>query len=384
LTTFGIFATFVGIAIGLINFDEQDVQASVPALLAGLKTAFLASVAGVGGALTLKFRHYFIDPEQAAEAESGIDEDVSAEDLAKLLKEIQWALIGDGESSLAFQLKLSRLDTNERLDSLKAAQVEAMRKLSEMGSKQITEALRDVIKDFNEKLSEQFGENFKQLNDGVGKMLTWQEQYKEHIELVTSRHIEIVDSMKDSVKSYKDLVDKAESFTNAASQLSSLLSALDTQRRELAGSLEALGSLFVAASGSLPQIEAKIMELTNQLTKAVEHNQQEINKSLAESATRIQAFIQEAATKSTATLESQHAYVNSALIEGVDLVKGFTEETAKNLERSAKIFNSQLSETSEQIKKQVTTLDVAISDKLQKALESLGRKLAASPEKSHL
>jgi hypothetical protein len=56
LTTTGIFATFFGIALGLADFDTTNIQASVPALLAGLKTAFWASVAGVGGALTIKFR----------------------------------------------------------------------------------------------------------------------------------------------------------------------------------------------------------------------------------------------------------------------------------------------------------------------------------------
>ena len=58
LTTSGIFFTFVGIAIGLLEFDVSDLQNSVPGLLRGLKTAFWASVVGVGGALTLKFRHY--------------------------------------------------------------------------------------------------------------------------------------------------------------------------------------------------------------------------------------------------------------------------------------------------------------------------------------
>src|SRR5258708_17111300 len=61
LTTLGIFATFLGIAFGLSEFDANNIQASVPALLGGLKTAFWASVAGGGGALLLKFRPQFFD-----------------------------------------------------------------------------------------------------------------------------------------------------------------------------------------------------------------------------------------------------------------------------------------------------------------------------------
>src|SRR5216684_389413 len=53
-TTTGIFFTFVGIAEGLLSFNANEIEASVPALLSGLKTAFVASVVGVGAALSIK------------------------------------------------------------------------------------------------------------------------------------------------------------------------------------------------------------------------------------------------------------------------------------------------------------------------------------------
>src|SRR5262245_17252971 len=82
LTTTGIFFTFLGIAWGLSDFDTNNVQASVPALLGGLKTAFWASVAGVGGALTVKFRHFLWEVRE----EQGLkksDEEVTAHDVAR-------------------------------------------------------------------------------------------------------------------------------------------------------------------------------------------------------------------------------------------------------------------------------------------------------------
>jgi hypothetical protein len=56
-TTGGIFFTFLGIAQGLYGFDPTQVDASIPILLAGLKTAFFASVVGVFVALTIKLRY---------------------------------------------------------------------------------------------------------------------------------------------------------------------------------------------------------------------------------------------------------------------------------------------------------------------------------------
>ena len=45
--TIGILGTFVGIAIGLWNFDVTNIKGSMPELLTGLKTAFLVSIFGV-------------------------------------------------------------------------------------------------------------------------------------------------------------------------------------------------------------------------------------------------------------------------------------------------------------------------------------------------
>src|SRR5690349_7213973 len=56
LTTCGIFFTFLGLAQGLLRFDPGQLFTSIPDLLAGLRTAFWASVAGVFWALTLKLR----------------------------------------------------------------------------------------------------------------------------------------------------------------------------------------------------------------------------------------------------------------------------------------------------------------------------------------
>lgn len=45
--TLGILFTFLGIAIGLWNFDSNDIEKSIPELMNGLKTAFLVSIFGV-------------------------------------------------------------------------------------------------------------------------------------------------------------------------------------------------------------------------------------------------------------------------------------------------------------------------------------------------
>lgn len=347
LTTTGIFATFLGIAIGLANFDVANVQNSVPALLDGLKTAFWASVAGVGGALTIKFRHYFVPVKQDV-AGSGVDGEITASDLAKLLEGIQQALVGSDDSTLISQIKLSRQDTNDRLDSLKKSQQEALLKLSEMGSKALVEALRDVIRDFNAKLTEQFGENFKQLNQAVEKLVVWQDQYKNHIETMTERQVEIVGSMKNASDSYGQLVTKADTFSKISSDLSKMLTSLETQKQQLVGMLTSLSSLLNAASGSLPQVERKVVELTEQLTRSVESNQKEVSKALA---------------------------------ENVQLIRTSIQSVGQDFGKINQDFNKHLGDLAENTNKQVSALDAALAEELKKSLESMGRQLAALSEK---
>ncbi len=45
--TIGILGTFIGIAYGLWSFNENKIEESIPPLLGGLKTAFLASIGGI-------------------------------------------------------------------------------------------------------------------------------------------------------------------------------------------------------------------------------------------------------------------------------------------------------------------------------------------------
>ena len=45
--TIGIFGTFLGVFIGLLDFNSEDITASVPKLINGLQTAFVTSIAGL-------------------------------------------------------------------------------------------------------------------------------------------------------------------------------------------------------------------------------------------------------------------------------------------------------------------------------------------------
>lgn len=88
VSTLGVLGTFLGITLGLLNFDTQDLNASIPLLLDGLKTAFFTSLAGMLGSLILsKTVNSLFDEE-----EGGIsDIDHAAREIVKSVQEMSKA-----------------------------------------------------------------------------------------------------------------------------------------------------------------------------------------------------------------------------------------------------------------------------------------------------
>jgi phage-related tail protein len=349
-TTVGIFATFLGIALGLLHFDVSNIQGSVPSLLDGLKTAFWASVFGVGAALTVKIRYAFfgISPKFRKKQSVG----ATVDDLVDQLTRVQQALVGNDEATLISQLKLLRQENNDKLDALRKSQDAFMEKMADNNSKALIEALKDVMRDFNAKINEQFGENFKQLNKAVGDILVWQEQYRKQMSEMIDQQTQTAANMASATKDYGALVGKTDVFTTAAGRLETVLTAINEQSSRMEKSLEDLGKLLVAASGSLPEVEKRILEFAGQMTKSVQASSDEAAKSIKE----IGASLQTAMTDS-----------RKLMIEAI-------QSANQNL-------NSHITDMTAKTKEQVAALDLALEKEMTKSLEGLGRQLTALSQK---
>lgn len=55
ISTLGVLGTFWGITVGLMHFDQDNLNTSIPKLLEGLKTAFWTSLGGMFGSMFLSF-----------------------------------------------------------------------------------------------------------------------------------------------------------------------------------------------------------------------------------------------------------------------------------------------------------------------------------------
>ena len=178
LTTIGVLGTFVGIFIGLVNFDVGNIDKSVPLLLEGMKVAFVTSILGMGSAVFLRVTYAAV-PRQA------LAESVGPEEIYSVLTEL-------------------RNTTREGFENLTSEFRQFAETMAEDNSKALIEALEQVIRDLNTHiylLNEQFGENYKQLNEAVGALLSWQDQYKDHVEKLTDQFQRSLDGIESETRS---------------------------------------------------------------------------------------------------------------------------------------------------------------------------------------
>lgn len=350
LTTIGIFGCFLGIALGLLDFDTNNIQGSVPDMVDGIKTSFWASVFGIGGALVVKGRlMIFGGPIRKANQKI---QAATIDDLANLLQGLQQSLAGEDDSTLISQVKLMRQDSNDRLDKLQKGFEDCLEKMADNNSKVLIEALKEVIRDFNTKINEQFGDNFRQLNAAVEKILEWQEAYRNQVSEMIEQQTVCAQNMTESAKNYSELVNKSDIFVNVANKLEIMLNTFEAQRTQMESSLKSLGDLLTKASGSLPEIEQKIVDMTRQVSEGVRANNEEISASL------------KAATQS---IQTNNADMRKSLIESI---QNANQEMSNNIKQ-----------LSENTKEQVVALDNALGQELTKSLESLGRQLTALSNK---
>ncbi len=344
IVSIGVLGTFIGIAIGLWEFNTSDIDNSVPNLLEGLKLAFATSIAG----MTISIILSTIQKDQL----TGGDDELSVlgqindklsgivelnEQVKGLRLEVRdeqkstRALIEKGNNSLANiatedSIKNFRIEAHKRSvirnkffedsiknfrievheeqlksrsfleeqfsatnktlekantslgniateDSIKNFRIEvheeqlksrsfleeqfsatnktlekAIEVLSRGATEEIIKALENVISDFNKNLVDQFGDNFKQLNEAVVNLLKWQEQFKDIVEKDHGLLVAIRSSLESSSGSLEKISSRNEEVQKVYEQLKSLINTYDNQVTTLNKQLEEFSKMGTKAT----------------------------------------------------------------------------------------------------------------------------------------
>jgi ABC-type transporter Mla subunit MlaD len=110
--------------------------------------------------------------------------------------------------------------------------------------------------------------------------------------------------MSRASESYAALVDKSTVFVGTAASLDSLLENMNAKREELSAHIQLLAQLVDKASDGLPRIEQQIVEMTNQIARGVQKNQEMLGSVLKSSWQSIQVHNQHLTTIIAKSLEA--------------------------------------------------------------------------------
>ncbi|PSV28003.1 MULTISPECIES: MotA/TolQ/ExbB proton channel family protein [Photobacterium] len=383
LTSLGILGTFAGIVVGLMDFNPSNIDGSIEALLAGLKTAFLTSLVGMAGSIVYKAIIGAIPSKKEEESKAVGPEDIFSvmSEQLKSTNELLLAIKGDEDSSLASQIKKLRTDFNDAQKSnasyqeLKMTHAEEFQNslwikmdefgdlLSKSATEQVINALKEVIVEFNDKLTEQFGENFKRLDESVKKLVDWQENYRHQLEDMATKYQLGVDAISSTERSVASINERAESIPATMEKLHQVMELGHGQVTELEDRLEAFKDLRDKAVEAMPQIREQMDNTISVIGESVKAASEHYESMLVESQKVIDNF-GNTATQSAETLrlniENGAEKVSTQLIESSQTLSGKLAEASSDIQDQVGTATgglnnatNNLTDATEQIKQQL-------------------------------
>ncbi|WP_086479582.1 hypothetical protein [Oceanospirillum sanctuarii] len=350
LTSIGIFGTFLGVALGLMDFDTTDIEGSVPRLIEGLKTAFWSSIAGLLAAMSIKLRHV-IKHVRNYETETKYT-GATVDDLATLLGDIRLVLNKAGLADIGDNIQAGTKGLEQHLERLESVISQYQQEMVSANSNALTTAITDLMTSFNEKITVQYGDNFRQLNQAVGRMVEWQENYKGELAKLLEQQKANGDVLDKATEAYQTMVQHTQAFNEVSEKLGDVMTGLQQQSDSLGSYLDSLASLVSKASDGLPALEGRIMTLTEELANGIRESHRQMNELL---------------TNTSSTIEKTVITVNKQLVTDMEQVNSR--------------HNDILLQMLDRNEQQLVRMDNAMEQELTHALQTFGGQLTALSEK---
>ncbi|BBB23854.1 hypothetical protein CVFO_0603 [Isorropodon fossajaponicum endosymbiont JTNG4] len=360
IISIGVLGTFVGVYIGLSKFDVNDITASVSILLEGLKIAFYTSVAGMSFALFITIIQKTFPGNEELDDSSilqSINKKLEAlEEIQVNTKHLQ--TLPNQITSVLFEIRDLVGVNNEKLLTMLTKEMEEIRlslekateSLAKGATEEIIKALEVVISDFNNNLTEQFGDNFKQLNESVVNMIQWQENYKETIDDLESKLDKAMTIFENSIeKGHLALNEVFEQFKlNSDTLIESNKNSQKQLQKTIQNSSEALENTSAVISG-LKDDFSSISDMSIKLGSIIETNQNQISnlETHLESMTKVGVDAREM----TNSIKDFSSEVQESLTSQSKSLSKMTQELDKQLPESLGKLNKSLTSLTNQFAK---------------------------------
>lgn len=380
LTSIGIFGTFLGVALGLMDFDTTDIEGSVPQLIEGLKTAFWSSIAGLLAAMSIKLRHV-IKHVRNYETETTYT-GATVDDLATLLGDIRLVLNKAGLADIGDNIQAGTKGLEQHLERLETVISQYQQEMVSANSSALTTAITDLMTSFNDKITVQYGDNFRQLNQAVGRMVEWQENYKGELAKLLEQQKANGDVLDKATEAYQTMVQHTQAFNEVSEKLGDVMTGLQQQSDSLGSYLDSLASLVSKASDGLPALEGRIMTLTDELANGIRESHRQMNELLTNTSSTIEKTVITVNKQLVTDMEQVNSRHNDILVQMLDrneqqLVR-MDNAMEQELTHALQTFGGQLTALSEKFVSDYLPL----TEKLRQVVQLSGQIPASPPSKS--
>ena len=274
---------------------------------------------------------------------------------------------------------------------------------AENNTKALVSAIQEVIGDFNAKINEQFGENFKQLNVAVGDLVTWQDNYKEILDQSIEQFKISVKSIDRSKTMLEAIEDRYESNMKVNEDVKVVLTNLKEETKDLDNRLEQFSDMADSAKNAFPLIENNLNNLTSGFATKVDESIASVtshiknqNKEAVKVITNIEDATKntieslnkntESAIKTmTNSVETSSDSIKTASIKMKESVEKSINEVTEKIESGFRESLTNVNQLQQQIatdmEKNIVQMDDALRQELEKSLQSLGSQLASLSQK---
>lgn len=270
------------------------------------------------------------------------------------------------ESNDSNERIISVLESNFKLTNEKLT--EAVKTLSKGATEEIIAALQQVIKDFNDNLTEQFGENFKELNNAVYKLVDWQENYKSSIEQIEKTLNASTDNLSAIENTLGSISSRNQEVIDVYDQLKTTLESHRSEIELINNRMDEYSKLHSQVSENIKLIKQSfnqtLDDLKNNSTKFFnDATKAQINlyESFDEASRTIlkdtQVHIKENAKTILDSLENSQSQISSISEKIQTSISNQSEslsQLSNSLPEHSQIINQRLSAASEEIEKQLT------------------------------
>ena len=244
-------------------------------------------------------------------------------------------------------------ENTKRIIEMRNAFDEFLNKMATVFSEQLINALNSSIKDLNDKLTEQFGDNFKQLNAAVVALKDWQENYKSTIEQTVG-----------------ELNMMNTAFKNFTVEVAPVMAENNERLSKSAESLAETSNKNVDIQLRLMKTSQNLFESV-QATEKVADNLKDIHSTLVANQQEILTGIKNSFDNHTAQMITTTQTSMNNLRESMNNLNDTTLKVSVDMSDKVKHFDESVEQAMNQIGMALDNFNTDFRDEIEKAMKNL-------------